>query len=256
MSGCEPQPRVNARSATGGSWLRPGCRAVGKRHVRGVDHASRHRRWRVRASPSPDDGRRWPAVTASAPPYPRTHDHDDAVPDARARADRDRSTSSPPSRPRPSSACSPRPPAPTGSRPCPSRAGCSCAADAGRAYGTSCSPSAASSSGTRSWRTPTPSRPRPPSWSCTPRTAAAGTAGRWARALLAASGKRLRVWAHGGQVRRPAPRPGARPHPLPRTAPAAAAAEPAATLPEPVLPAGRHRPHLRARRRTTRPGSP
>ena len=57
-------------------------------------------------------------------------------------------------------------------------------------------------------------------------------------ALLAASGKRLRVWAHGGHSGRPAPRAGARPHPLPRTAADAALVGATWTCPSRCCPPG------------------
>ena len=88
---------------------------------------------------------------------------------------------------------------------------------------------AVNSSATHSWRTPTPWRRPPPNWSSTPRTADAATGGRSGSALLAASGKRLRVWAHGGHsaARHLAQVLGL--DPLPRTAADAAAADGSAT---------------------------
>ena len=193
--GRERQPRVNARSATGARGLRDGC-------LRGTRPAPRGRDPPVRPSRVPRASSRTPRASlprtppAVPPPYPRRMTDAAAREPARQIQTLDALT---PSRPRPSSPCSPKPPPRTACRPCPSRAGSSCAADTARAYGTSCSPRTTSSPGTDSWRTPTPSRLPPPSCVVHPARRGRGHGRALGVALLHASGKRLRAWAHGGK---------------------------------------------------------
>ncbi len=154
---CRAQPKVNARSATGGSGLQPGCH-----HPTSTPEAPRTAEGRRRLVPMTTDA---PASAAAYEP---------------GRASRP-STSSPRSRSRPSSPSSRTPPRWTACRRCRSRAPPTARRAGARASGTCCSASATASSATPSWRTPTRWRPRRPNWSSTRPSGAAATAGPSAR---------------------------------------------------------------------------